>query len=210
MKQSSSREVLYCDERRLLILVGPIGNIEALEEQATQSEKGAISHITSLKRRAERLAWRALLRKYADREVDICYNHQGAPDLEEPVEIGKSQYNHISVSHCRDRVAVALSSSACGIDIEMLERDFNHLIERYMTAKEQQLDNHNHLAATVWAAKEALYKFARREGVDFKRDVEIEKIDFVTGKILGRIEGCGRVNMQAYWPEERYVLVHTL
>lgn len=210
MEQSSIREVLYCDEGRLLILVGPIGSIEELEAQATQREKSAASHITSPKRRAERLAWRALLRKYADKEVDICYNHLGAPDLMEPVEIGKSQYNHISVSHCRDKVAVALSSSACGIDIEMLERDFNHLIERYMTAKEQQLDNHNHLAATVWAAKEALYKIARREGVDFKRDVEIESIDFATGKIMGRIAGCGEVNMQVHLLEQRYVLVYTL
>ena len=60
----------------------------------------------STARGCEYLAWRAIVRRELGRDTAIAYNSVGAPVL-----INRSLY--ISVSHCRERIAVALSDMPC-------------------------------------------------------------------------------------------------
>ena len=170
-----------------LLLVAPVGDIEELERGATEQELLSIKGISSPRRQAERLSWRRALRKGVGEGPDkgpsevpsgavvIEYDQQGAPVIK------NSQYKHISVSHCRDRVAVLLTMSPCGVDIECRDRRFSAIAERYLTEEEHLVAskaNFDRLTflALVWSAKEALYKMLHREGVDLCRDLRIVAI----------------------------------
>ena len=174
-----------------LLLVAPVGDIAELEHEATEEELLSVEGISSPQRRAERLSWRRALRKGVGEGPDegpdegvsevpsgavvIEYDQQGAPVIK------NSQYKHISVSHCRDRVAVLLTMSPCGVDIECHDRRFSAIAERYLTEEEYlvaskaNFDRQTFLAL-AWSAKEALYKMLRREGVDLCRDLRIVAI----------------------------------
>ena len=198
---SSQARAIGSDIERLsvgdgaLLLVAPVGDIEELEREASEQELLSIKGISSPRRRAERLTWRWVLRKGVSEGPDegpdegpseeasegvsgavvIEYDQQGAPVIK------NSQYKHISVSHCRDRVAVLLSAHECGVDIECRDRRFSAIAERYLTEEEHlvaskaNFDRQTFLAL-AWSAKEALYKMLRREGVDLCRDLRIVAI----------------------------------
>ena len=197
-----------------LLLVAPVGDIEELEREATEQELLSLEGITSPHRRAERLSWRRALRKGVSEGPDkgpdkgpseeasegvsgavvIEYDPHGAPIIK------NSQYKHISVSHCRDRVAVLLSTRECGVDIECRDRRFSAIAERYLTEEEYlvaskaNFDRQTFLAL-AWSAKEALYKMLRREGVDLCRDLRIEAISTEQQSIV--VEACGeRVDLR--------------
>ena len=158
-----------------LLLIAPVGELEELERGATEQELLSLEGISSPRRRAERLSWRRALRKGVGEGIIIEYDPQGAPVIK------NSQYKHISVSHCRDRVAVLLSARECGVDIECRDRRFSAIAERYLTEEEYlvaskaNFDRQTFLAL-AWSAKEALYKMLRREGVDLCRDLRIVAI----------------------------------
>ena len=80
---------------------------------------------------------------------------------------------YIGVSHSREQVAVIIGSTPCAIDIEERGRNFNGVAERFATAEERALSNEEDWLAKLWCAKEALYKYHRKGGVDFLKDIEI-------------------------------------
>ena len=158
-----------------LLLIAPVGELEELERVATAEELLSIKGISSPRRQAERLSWRAVLRKGIGEGIIIEYDPHGAPVIK------NSQYKHISVSHCRDRVAVLLSARECGVDIECRDRRFSANAarylpeEEYLVASKANFDRQTFLAL-AWSAKETLYKLLRREGVDLCRDLRIVAI----------------------------------
>lgn len=186
-----------------LLIVAPVGDIAELERGATAEELLSLEGITSPHRRAERLSWRRALREginegplrsVVGEGIIIEYDPQGAPIIK------NSQYKHISVSHCRDRVAVLLSARECGVDIECRDRRFSAIAERYLSAEEylvaerERIDRQTMLAI-AWSAKEAVYKLLRREGVDLRRDMRIETISTEQQSIV--VEACGeRVDLR--------------
>lgn len=152
------------------IAVAQIPDKELLEREATEEELCSVADVVAPSRRRERLAWRALLRKLSP-TAEVEYLPSGKPLLHD------FQYKYISVSHCRDFVAVALSLEPCGVDVESLDRNFGRVRSRYMSEREALLSTHKDWAAVVWCAKEALFKMAGREGVDFKRDMQIISVE---------------------------------
>ncbi len=151
-----------------VVALAPIDKLEELERNATEDDLQSVAAFTAPSRRTERLAWRALLRRVSpNSDFQVEYLPNGKP------QIINSSYKHISVSHCRDVVAVALSQSPCGVDVERCDRDFDRLKMRYMNDDELSLLQDSLWPAVAWCAKEALYKYGGREGVDFKRDIII-------------------------------------
>lgn len=185
------------------IAVASIPDIETLERDATAEELQSVASVTALSRRAERLAWRALLRRLSP-GVEVEYLGSGKPQL-------KNSRNHISVSHCRDCVAVALSQIPCGVDIERLDRNFSKVAARYISATEAALSADEHWAAVVWCAKEALYKMAGREGVDFLRDMQITSASkdseawHLTANLFDE-----EVTLRGVMPDKGHILVFTV
>ncbi|MEG1699811.1 MAG: 4'-phosphopantetheinyl transferase superfamily protein [Alistipes sp.] len=165
---------------RTLLIAPPMTEAQA-EEWVSAEELAQSRTFGSARRRCEYLTWRALVRRTLGADVQITYNAVGAPVI-------ANRDVYISVAHCAERVAVCLSDAPCAVDIETENRNFTRVTSRYMSLAEQRLSANPLLAAAVWCAKEALYKFAGREGLDFVRDLHVEEVDFVAGRLVGRIE----------------------
>lgn len=189
---------------RGVVVVAPMGEEQALEPKAREEDLLSVEGFTSSSRRRERLSWLSLLRA-EEPEARVEWLASGKPT------ILNSKYKHISVSHCADMVAVMLSDGPCGVDVERRDRCFTKLQGRYMTAQELSLLTCEWLAGVVWCAKEALYKMAGCEGVDFKRDIIIKSIHPTERSWHLVAEAFGaEVSLQAETPDDEHILVFTL
>lgn len=149
------------------IVIERIATEEELYASATPEDLAVVAKFASASRRAEALAWRAVVRRELGSEVAISYDEFGAPEVNIP-----NQY--ISVSHSRDVVAVMFASQPCAVDVENSRRDFRRVASKYLTTEEQALAERYDLFGAMWCAKEAMYKYHRRGGIDFLRDTIIK------------------------------------
>lgn len=116
------------------------------------------------RRRVEWLSWQMLLGQVLGTdEFETSYRASGAPYI-----IGDAR--HLSVSHCRDYVAVLVSDGACGLDIELGSRDFSKASERF--AGEDVKDD----LALVWSAKETVYKYLEDDEIAMLTDIVVDGI----------------------------------
>ena len=136
-------------------------------------------------RRIECTAVRVLLYTVLDRQVHINYNDLGAPLL--PGYEGL----HISISHTKGYVAIALSESApIGIDVEQIERfeektnvfDDKEKLPRVEKVRTRFMRNDEFAETTIglllhWSAKETLFKVLGREGVNFVDEMQVSPFD---------------------------------
>lgn len=102
----------------------------------------------------------------------VAHRLSGAPYLatanNEPLD------RHISISHTANYLVMISGASACGIDIEVIDRRVEHLASRFASSTEMALARQvirSNPALLVWCVKEALYKMFDRQGVDFLRDL---------------------------------------
>lgn len=185
------------------VLVARMAQLEELEVSATVEELQAVASFCSCSRRRERLAWRALLRESQGEQVEVRYQESGAPI------ILNSPYKYISVSHSRTHVAIALSHTPCGVDIESLDRDFSKVESRYMRDEERVLSREEWWSAAVWCAKETLYKVAQAEGVDLLSGLRIESLDSEASVIEARVMQGEPIRLGLKFVEDQ-MLVYTL
>ena len=179
-----------------LLCEGAVPTLEQLEAEADAEDMASVEGMSAPSRRRERLLWRRMARTLIDsRALKVEYTAEGAP------KITDFPYSQISVSHCKDAVVVVASQQCCGVDIERRDRDFSRVASRYITDQEWSLSGEgeqerNLFMAVVWCAKECLYKMYGHAGIDFRRDVEIEKIDIAARSVVGRLEQHKGVEMQ--------------
>lgn len=147
----------------------------------TDEERHTAESFGSERRRAEYLIWRHIVRRELGEDTEIGYSPTGSPIL-------KNRSNlHLGVSHSRDFAAVIMSPRNCAVDIECLSRNFSTAAPRYITSDEAQLTDDPRLKALLWCAKETLYKYSGRLGLDLLKDIRIEKVDFDRKTVTGRI-----------------------
>lgn len=87
---------------------------------------------------------------------------------------------HFSISHCGN-YAAAIVSKKCrvGIDIELSNEKINRVKHKFINeAEKKQLD----LSSTIqliqlWSAKESVYKWYGKGGVDVSEDIHIHSFD---------------------------------
>lgn len=128
---------------------------------------------SSVKRQREQFVSHLLVKHLFGEAKEIKHHESGAPYIE-------ANSKHISISHSRKSIALAVSDKNIGIDIEERDRKQLSLIKKFTTpteqewiasvgnTKEQQL-----IAELIWSAKEAIYKLAGIEGLSFENDIEI-------------------------------------
>ena len=131
-------------------------------------------------RRREHLAWRRIIRRELGIKSLIEYNEVGAPMVD-------TTNCHISVSHTKNMVAVAIADVPVGIDIELRDRDFETVKSRYMTLAEMALTDNEQWPAMVWTAKEALYKLYGHREMDLTADLRIVGYDEKTHTLRAEI-----------------------
>ena len=146
----------------------------------TASDVASASRFQNDSRRREHLAWRRIVRPELGRKVMIDYNEVGAPVVDVP-------NTYISVAHGGEMVAVAIANERVGVDIESLDRNFDRIQSRYMTAAEIALTASEDWAARVWAAKEAIYKLYGRREVDLTEDIRITGLDTQSMTLMAEV-----------------------
>lgn len=150
-------------EDDLLRLVS-IPNDELEELYLTRSEA----------RRKEKLAVRALLNTVFEEKVYLGHHDNGSPFIQ-------NNSIHISITHTNRFVAIITHPTEdVGIDIECLERDFSAVEKKALSEDEREdlSDKHRNLQLAIyWCAKEAIYKRMSQHGVDFAKQMEVDKFN---------------------------------
>jgi phosphopantetheinyl transferase len=138
--------------------------------QVTESEiffteqTGLVTDIKNEKRRMERLAGRYLL-QHLQADFPI---HAIAPDPHDKPRINADQY-FFSISHSWPYVAAVVDpQDEAGIDVQTWHPRILSIQHKFLSADEQEMfGNDEHMVTLAWAAKEAVYKWMGRRGVDF-------------------------------------------
>ena len=151
---------------------------------ADSVQNEAEQQFSSEYRRVEWTAVRVLLYTVLDRQVHISYNEQGAPLLPDYEGL------HISISHTKGYVAIALSETApVGIDVEQIEHpgdtnpfDDKERMPRVERVRSRFVREDEFAETTVgmllhWSAKETVFKVLGREGVDFLNEMKVHPFD---------------------------------
>lgn len=146
----------------------------------TETEKAEAELLSPERRRAEWSAWRAIARRTLG-PVGIGYEPSGAPVLTSSSEF-RPDINHVSVSHTADAVAVLFSPHKCAVDIEKAGRRFDRAASRYISSAERMLPEarSRYFEGIMWCVKESAYKYARKNALDFIRDIRVESLKFRT------------------------------
>ncbi len=103
---------------------------------------------------------------------------------------------HFSISHCGDYAAAIVSKNKrVGIDIEIPVEKIGRIMYKYLSAKEHEIFNlvpgaendstvmNFDEPTLLWSAKEAVFKWYGNGGVDFRRQIQLQKKDELTETI---------------------------
>lgn len=164
------------------LFIENIDSEEALKCRVSFDDIAVVENFSNQGRRCEALAWRAIVRRELGEAVNIGYDEYGAPQVD-------LSGCYISVSHSKEAVALLVSDVPCAVDIEHIERNFARVASRYLSDREREIADKYDLYAEMWCAKEALYKYHKRGGLDLVDDLVIsdylpQECAFVA-KILG-------------------------
>ena len=115
----------------------------------------------------ERLTVSRIISNYISSKARIVHAPSGRPLLENADGL------YISISHSADYVAVAFGPvEGIGIDVEQPRAQLARVAPRVLSAAEMAVYGRSErLLLKAWTLKEALYKAALTEGVDFRRDI---------------------------------------
>jgi len=134
-------------------------------------ERTAMSpEIKNEKKRMEHIAGRFLLMHLKEDFPILTIK----PDAHDKPRIENNQY-HFSISHSWPYVAVAVNSKEdTGIDIQTIRQGIQNIQHKFLSASEQQLFNNDTTLLTLaWSAKEAVYKWNGKRGIEFIEDLPI-------------------------------------
>ncbi|MBE9598891.1 4'-phosphopantetheinyl transferase superfamily protein [Pedobacter sp. MC2016-24] len=141
--------------------------------QLKQHELDFISSLNNGKRLLHWLSTRLLLRTMLNTSdyIDCRMDEHGKPYL---VDLDY----HISLSHSYDYAAVIIGKKRkVGVDIELIKHKIKGIRHKFLSdvelAQKQIGDNINGLYV-CWCAKEAIYKWNGRKGLEFKQDMHIK------------------------------------
>ena len=146
---------------------------ESLEEAIKVYNKPIPLEFKSEKRQLEYILTRLLLQQI-DENLKILYNEFGAPTL--------NNNKNISISHSSDFIAIIISEKKVAVDIEKISNKPLKIKHKFISNNDSILDNKKE-ATLAWSAKETVYKLHQQGGIDFKKDIIIQKIDTIKKQI---------------------------
>jgi 4'-phosphopantetheinyl transferase len=135
----------------------------------SNEDKKLLQNISSSKRRIEIVAARFLLNKIGLKHT-IRYAKNGRPIISK----GK-----ISISHSDNLIGIIWHSKKnCGIDIEPVSNRIIRIAKRAFSETEIEMANNSAEMHTLfWCCKETIYKMANINGLNFKNNIKILKIE---------------------------------
>ncbi|SER13076.1 4'-phosphopantetheinyl transferase family protein [Pedobacter rhizosphaerae] len=150
--------------------------------QLKQHELDIISSLNNGKRLLHWLSTRLLLRTMLNTKeyIDCQFDEDGKPYLV------NFDY-HISLSHSYDYAAVMMSkTSAVGVDIELIKHKIKSIKHKFLSDIElaqKQIGDNTEGLYVAWCAKEAIYKWHGKKGLEFKQHIHIKPFKL-------KAEGC--------------------
>jgi len=141
--------------------------------QLKQHELDLIATLSNGKRALHWLSTRLLLRTMLNTAdyIDCQMDEHGKPFL-------VNSDVHISLSHSYDYAAVIISKNRkVGVDIELIKMKIKSIKHKFLSdielAQKQIGDNTDGLYV-CWCAKEAIYKWHGKKGLEFKQHIHIK------------------------------------
>jgi 4'-phosphopantetheinyl transferase len=174
-----------------------VWKIEETEEQLIsglqlkQHELDLISTLNNGKRLLHWLSTRVLLRTMLNTSeyIDCRMDEHGKPYLP---NLGY----HISLSHSYDYAAVIIGKTKpVGVDIELIKHKIKSIRHKFLSDSElaqKQIGDNIEGLYVCWCAKEAIYKWNGRKGLEFKQDIHIKPF---------KLKGQGSLNALVDLPE---------
>jgi phosphopantetheinyl transferase len=113
------------------------------------------------------LSVRRLIAEFGYTDVDLHYNENGKPYLED----GK----HISITHSFNFSAVIISDNKVGVDIEKQRPIITNIASKFVDYEfeylKQSEEEYIRKLTVIWCAKESLYKLFATPGLSFKQHI---------------------------------------
>lgn len=151
----------------------------------SEKEQAEFNKISNERRKCEFLAVRLLLQNMLSEKKELHYTNSGKPFLKGNV--------HISISHSSELAVVLLTNKPAGIDVESLQRKTDTIAPRFLSDTELQHINSTSVPSYTrilyWCAKEAMFKCAPLEGIDFKSQMLIKPFqpEISSGNFKGQL-----------------------
>ena len=119
----------------------------------SSSTMARINAAKSTNRRIEILASRRLMHRMGISDHSVIYTDEGKPVI-------RGGDRHISISHSRGMICIAISDYPIGIDIQKIDRKIRNVLSWFMNPVESDEKRRDELLrmALLWSGKEALYK----------------------------------------------------
>lgn len=169
-----------------------------------------ITRFSSDKRKKEWLTTRVLLQYLLGEEKEITYSSSGKPFL-------KDKSYHISISHTKGYVAVALHPYLnLGVDIEYHHDKVLRVKGKFLqTIEEENITKENEVLHLLlhFSSKESVYKLINDEELELKAHLMVEAF-MPEGQGEFYVKECKTGNEQKflirYWVDSEFVLTYTL
>ncbi|MCD0487024.1 4'-phosphopantetheinyl transferase superfamily protein [Pedobacter sp. MC2016-14] len=176
--------------------------------QLKQHELDYLASLNNGKRMLHWLSTRLLLRTMLNTAdyIDCRMDEHGKPYLvNSPLKI--------SLSHSYDYAAVMIGQEDVGVDIEQVKTKIHRIQQKFLSPPELALpnvkDNTQGLYA-CWCAKEAVYKWYGKKGLEFKRDIHIQEFELSNEGYMQVLvdlpEGTKSLNVNYFNTIEGYML----
>jgi 4'-phosphopantetheinyl transferase len=150
----------------------------------SQKELQEFKNISNEKRKREYLSVRLLLHEMVKNRSEICYHTSGKPYL-------PGFTFNLSIAHSQELAVIVLSGENAGTDVECLSRNTEKIAGRFLSEAELQdiagTSDPQLYRIIYWSAKEAAYKYACIEGLEFKSHIKI--LPFVVSGQGGHFRG---------------------
>ena len=192
-----------------------VWKIEETEEQLLaslqlkQHELDIIASLSNGKRALHWLGTRVLLRTMLNTAdyIDCQMDEHGKPYL-------VNSEAHISLSHSYDYAAVIIGRDRkVGVDIELIKHKIKSIKHKFLSdielAQKQIGDNIDGLYVS-WCAKEAIYKWHGKKGLEFKQHIHIKPFKLKSEGSLQALvdlpEGTKELSVNYFKTKDGYML----
>ena len=144
-------------------------------DNLTELEKERFFTFKHIQRKREFVATRVLRHQVFGFE-HIHYDEVGAPYI--------NQEGYISISHTKNLVGFALCKKfKIGFDLEHIQDKITNIKHKFLSEKETNNFEESPSELTkIWSAKETLYKLSGEKGINFRTNIELEKLSLDTWK----------------------------
>jgi phosphopantetheinyl transferase len=139
---------------------------ESFEDLNIKLYQNEINKFKSTKRKLEYICTRLLL-NVIDEKLKISYNKYGAPIL--------NNNKYISISHTTKLIAIIISKNKVGADLELISQKLLKIKSRFISNNDNVASNKENLTL-AWSAKECVLKWHQKGNINFKEDIQINKI----------------------------------